>query len=291
MGKIRIGVSGWNYAGWRGGFYPHGLSNRDQLNYAAGRFDTVEINATFYGLTKPTTVRSWRDSTPAKFVFSVKGSRFITHNKKLSRLGSALPNFLASGVLELNDKLGPFLWQISRNLHFDANRIDTFLAGLPKDTDMAAAMARDHDHRIEDVSYGSGPNRRIRHALEVRHESYMCEEMAWIARRHGVALVFSHSSVWPYFEQITAGFVYLRLHGPKKLYASAYGEAQLEWWAERIRVWKGAEQPTDAATFSDTSGPDRKERDVYVYFDNDEGGHAPREAMHLRGLIADEHPG
>lgn len=285
MGRIRVGTSGWNYAGWRGDFYPDELATKDELPFAAEEFDTIEINRTFYGLITPATARRWFSAVPDDFVFAVKGSRFITHNKKLSGVGSALANFLASGVLDLGHKLGPVLWQLSENLHFDADRLDGFLSTLPKTVEAAAEMARHHDYRVQDVSYGPGRNHRIRHALEVRHPSYLCDEMASLARNHGVALAFSHASAWPYFEQVTAGFVYLRLHGPGDLYSSAYGLDRLRALADRIDSWKLGRKPDDAATFSNLAAPARKERDVYVYFDNDSGGHAHREAIQLRDLL------
>lgn len=285
MGRIRIGLSGWNYAGWRGDFYPSSLSPSDELGYVGARFDSVEVNRTFYGLMQPATFRRWYRSVPAPFVFAVKGSRFITHNKKLRGVEGALANFLASGVLELADKLGPVLWQVPANLHFDAERVEGFFRLLPHDTDAAVALARRHDERVEDVAFGSGTNHRIRHVFEVRHDSYFCDEMMVLARRHGVALAFSHSSAWPYLEEITAGFVYLRLHGPAELYTSAYGVRRLIRWRDRVTAWRAAREPDDAVRVTARRPPGRKSRDVYVYFDNDGYGHAPREAEQLRDLV------
>ncbi|REK11855.1 MAG: DUF72 domain-containing protein [Actinobacteria bacterium] len=281
----RIGVSGWAYDGWRGDFYPRELPRKDELSFISSHFDTVEVNGTFHSLLQPPTFREWGERTPTSFLFSIKGSRFITHNKKLANLGSALANFLASGVLDLGERLGPILWQVSENLHFDEERIDRFLGGLPKDTTSAAELARHHDERVEEVSYGPGENHRLRHVLELRHESWLREETALIAKRHGVTLAFSHSSEWPYFEQITAGFVYVRLHGPGRLYSSPYGRDQLRTWAERIQLWGDADEPADASRFADVEPPQRKGRDVYVYFDNDEGGHAPRDAKVLHEMV------
>jgi uncharacterized protein YecE (DUF72 family) len=287
MAQIRIGPSGWRYDGWRGGFYPEDLPRARELAYLGDRFGTVEVNGTFYGLSHPDTFRRWYRAVPSGFRFSVKGSRFITHQKKLSDVGRGLANFFAQGILDLDDKLGPILWQLPERLHFDRRRIDRFLEELPPDTDSAAEAAARHDERIDDVSYGPGRNHRIRHALEVRHSSYLCDEMASLARRHGVALAFSHSSEWPYQEQVTAGFVYVRLHGPGRLYASPYGEEALRSWAARLLTWRDAGTPEGARRFSDLAPPDRKGRDVYVYFDNDEGGHAPRDAAALRRLLSE----
>lgn len=285
MGRIRIGVSGWNYDSWRGSFYPDDLPRREELRYAGERFDTLEVNATFYRLARPQQCERWRDAVPAATVLAVKGSRFITHNKKLADADSALANFLASGILALDTKLGPILWQLPEQLHFDAERVEGFLASLPHDTEAAAELARAHADRVEEAVYGTGTNHRLRHVLEVRHASYLCEELVTIARRHGVALAFSHAQEWPYTEEVTAGFVYVRLHGPGELYASSYSEDELRAWAARLRRWRAADQPTDARTITDHTPPDRQERDVYVYFDNDAGGHAPRNAARLRALV------
>jgi len=287
MGRIRIGVSGWNYDSWRGDFYPDDLPRREELRHVGERFDTLEVNGTFYRLTTPQRCVRWRDTVPADVALAVKGSRFITHNKKLADTGPALANFFASGILALGTKLGPILWQLPEQLHFDAERVDAFLAALPHDTTTAAELARDHDERVEEAAYGDGSNHRVRHVLEVRHRSYLCDEMVAIARRHGVALAASHAPAWPYTEEVTAGFVYVRLHGPGALYASSYGEDELRSWAQRLRRWRNAEQPADARTITDRAPPARQERDVYVYFNNDQSGYAPRNAARLRTLLAE----
>jgi uncharacterized protein YecE (DUF72 family) len=287
MGKIRIGISGWSYGEWKGEFYPDDLAEDDQLEYAAEVFDTIEINGTFYSLTDPMTCRRWRDATPPDFRLAVKGSRYITHNKRLKDSHSALANFFASGVLDLGDRLGPILWQLPQNFSFGAERLDAFLEMLPHDTEAAAELARDHDDRVEDVSYGPGDRRRLRHALEIRHDSFLKPDTARIAQRHGVALCSSHSSKWPYIEEITAGFAYLRLHGPTKLYASHYSDSDLDWWAERVITWNQGGEPDDSERISDLDPPSRKERDVYVYFDNTAHGHAPQDAQRLMDRVAE----
>ena len=281
MGQIRIGVSGWSYAEWRGDFYPESLPRGQELDHAARTFDTIEVNGTFYSLSKPSAFRRWRESAPAGFVYALKGSRYITHVKKLNGVETGLANFLASGVLELGSMLGPLLWQLPATLHFDAGRIDSFLGMLPKDTEEVRRLAHRHDDRVEEAAYGPDENHRVRHVLEVRHESYLCDELVSICRRHGVALAFSHTSTWPYLEEITAGFVYVRLHGPGEPYTSSY-EGSIDHWAARVRSWHAGSEPDDAVRVTDRSPPARKERDVYVYFDNDVGGLAPREAQALR---------
>lgn len=290
MADIRIGVSGWNYPEWRGEFYPDDLRRKDELSYLGDRFDTVEVNGTFYRLLTPSTFRSWYEAVPVDFTFAVKGSRFITHNKQLRDAESPLANFFASGVLELDDKLGPILWQLSPGLRFDAARLDEFLGLLPRNTGAAMTLARQHDDRVGDVSFGSGENHRIRHVIEVRHESWLCDEALAIAERHGTAIAFSHSTRWPYTEEITADFVYARLHGPGEVYASPYGEERLRHWAARIERWYWADRLDDGDRPPEQASPPEDGRDVYVYFDNDRGGHAPRDALTLRALL-DRRPG
>jgi uncharacterized protein YecE (DUF72 family) len=287
-GKIRIGLSGWSYKGWRGEFYPEGLPQKQELAHASARFPTLEINGTFYGLSTPKTMRGWYQTAPKGFVYAVKGSRFITHNKKLNDVDEPLANFMASGILELREKLGPILWQIGPDLRFDAERMDSFLASLPRDLDQVSALAHKATLDRPQSADRIGANHRVRHVIEPRHESFFVEDMARIARKHGVAIAFSHSSAWPYTEEITAGFVYLRLHGPRALYSSGYTGAELEEWAGRIRAWSSGSEPGDASRLSERDPPRRKQRDVYVYFDNDSGGHAPRDAAVLIRLLAPE---
>jgi uncharacterized protein YecE (DUF72 family) len=285
-GKIRIGLSGWSYKGWRGDFYPGGLSQKQELAYASARFPSLEINGTFYGLSTPKTMRAWYQTAPKDFVYAVKGSRFITHNKKLNDIDEPLANFMASGLLELREKLGPILWQLGPNLRFDPERIDRFLALLPRDLDAVAHLAGEATLERASARVRQGANHRVRHVIEPRHQSFFVEEMASIARRHGVAIASSHSSAWPYTEELTAGFVYLRLHGPRALYSSEYTKPELEEWARKIRAWSEGSEPEDAWRITARQPPQRKHRDVYVYFDNDSGGHAPRNAAELINLLA-----
>jgi uncharacterized protein YecE (DUF72 family) len=262
-GRIWIGLSGWAYKHWRGDFYPPDLRQADELSYAAARFPTLEINRTFYTLVKPRNMRDWHDRVPRDFRFAVKGSRFITHNKKLGDIEEPMARFLASGLVELREKLGPILWQLGPNLHFNRDRVEQFVAALPRKLG----------------------NRKLRHAIEPRHESFFVPALARIAREHNVAIAFSHSSSWPYTEELTAGFVYIRLHGPRTLYSSAYSPRELEGWAHRIEAWAAGTELDDARRLTDLEPPPRKRRDVYVYFDNDSGGHAPRQALDLINLL------
>jgi uncharacterized protein YecE (DUF72 family) len=282
MARAWVGISGWSYDGWHGDFYPEDLAKKRQLEYASRRFNSVEINGSFYSLQRPETYRDWRERTPGGFLFAVKGSRFITHNKKLGDALTPLANFFASGVLRLEEKLGPFLWQVPGNLGFDAPRIEPFFGLLPRDAKGAAKLARRHDDRVKGrCSMAVDQNRRLRHVIEVRHESWLCEEFVRLAERHGVAIAFADSGSWPYVEELTAGFVYLRLHGSPLTYSSDYGDARLDDYASRIRAWIKGQEPDDPKRITDRPPPRRKTRDVYVYFDNDGRGRAPWNALAL----------
>ena len=279
---VRVGVSGWSYEGWRGRFYPLELPRRRQLEYLGERFDSVEINASFYRLQRPEHYRAWRAQTPPGFLFAVKGSRFITHNKKLRDADTALANFFASGVLALGEKLGPLVWQLSERLRFDEARIDAFLSMLPRDTRAAARLAERHDWRLRGRSWTRpGRRRRIRHALEVRNESFLVPDFVRLARRHGVAIVVSDAAQWPLIEQVTTDFMYLRLHGRPATYASRYGPDGVRHWADRIRCWSMGAEPADAAPIVPARSRARRARDVYAYFDNDGNAHAPHDALDL----------
>lgn len=287
MSQLRIGTSGWSYGAWRGNFYPPGLVHRRELEYLSRKLDSLEINGSFYSLQRPTSYRRWYEETPPGFRFAVKGSRFITHMKKLRGVETPLANFFASGVLRLEEKLGPILWQLPPNLKFDEGRIGDFLDLLPRTTTEAARLATRHDDRLKGRSWTrTEADRPIRYAFEIRHPSYLVPGFMGLLRRHGAALVFADTAgTFPYAEEVTADFVYLRLHGAEALYASGYTDAELEWWAERIRAWKRGGEPEDAGRITDLPPPARKGRDVYVYFDNDAWGHAPFDAIRLAAIV------
>ena len=286
-GAIRIGISGWKYPGWRGVFYPRGLRQADELGYAAARFDTIEINGTHYSLKRPEAFAAWRDAVPADFVFAVKGSRFITHMLKLRGVETALANFFASGVLALGAKLGPFLWQLPARSVFDPERVAAFLSLLPRDTVAAAALAGRHDHRVAGRAHTETDRRRpLRHAIEVRHPSFLDPSFIRLLRRNGVALVFADTGEWPYAEDLTADFVYIRLHGSEELYTSGYDAPALDRWAARVSAWAAGGAPDDAVLV-DRAAPSREGgRDVCVYFDNDAKVRAPLDAGELRRRLA-----
>jgi uncharacterized protein YecE (DUF72 family) len=283
QGRIRIGISGWRYPGWRGGFYPPGLLQADELSYASRHFDTIEINGTHYSLQRPEYFLRWRDETPEGFIFAIKGRRFITHMKQLRDVDAALANFFAQGVLRLGDKLGPILWQFSPRFRYDRDRLERFLALLPRDDTAAAALAAGHDHRLAGRAWiASETGRPLRHAIEIRHPSFLDPGFVALLRRNNVALVFADAVGWPYAEDVTADFLYLRLHGSQELYASGYSEEELDRWAARISVWGVGGEPNDAKLIDSASRPRHRPRDVYVYFDNDAKVHAPFDAQTLR---------
>jgi uncharacterized protein YecE (DUF72 family) len=271
-GRALIGISGYDYKPWRGGFYPPDLPARDWLRYASRAFDTIEINGTFYSLKSPAVFERWRAEAPDDgFVFAIKGGRFITHNLKLRNCETALGNFFAQGVLALGRATGPFLWQLPDSYRFDPDRIDQFLGILPRDSTEGEAMAREHDHRLRRGVLLESPERvPYRHALEVRHPTYFTSELYDLVRAHGCALVASDGAErWPMALEVTAGFAYVRLHGSSVLYTSRYSDEELDVWAARVKDWQ-------------------RRGDVYVYFDNDAKVHAPHDARrlieHVRGL-------
>ena len=268
-GAVRIGISGWRYGPWRGTFYPRALPQARELEHASRKVGTIEINGSFYSLQSPASYRAWREATPDGFVFAVKGGRFITHLKRLQDVRVPLANFLASGVLALGPKLGPLLWQLPPSLKFDAGVLEDFLALLPKTTAAAARLARRHDGRLKHRAHArTDADRPLRHTVEVRHDSFVTEDFFALLRRHDVAAcIADNARDWPVLDEVTASFVYCRLHGHTQMYASGYSAAALDRWAERIRAWA------------------RGGRDVYVYFDNDAKIRAPYDAMNLAARI------
>jgi len=267
-GEIRVGISGWTYAGWRGDFYPRGLAQRLELAYAAERMTSVEINGSFYSLQRPTSYAAWRDQTPDGFLFAVKGGRFITHMKRLRDVEAPLANFFASGVLALGPKLGPVLWQLPERLTFDPDIVESFFRLLPRTHGEAAELATHRDAKIREdrVLTEALPglaDRRIRHALEFRSRSFCTEDAFELMRRYDVACVVADTaSRWPMADAVTSDLVYVRLHGDQELYVSGYSDAALDHWAERCLGWS-------------------ERADVVVYFDNDAKGFAPHDALRL----------
>jgi uncharacterized protein YecE (DUF72 family) len=279
---LRIGISGWTYPPWRGVFYPRKLPHRLELEFASREFNSIEINGSFYSLQRPSSYQRWYADTPPGFVFSVKGARFITHMKKLRDVETPLANFFASGVLCLREKLGPILWQFPPNFGWNKERFSEFFQLLPRDTGAAAKLARKHNEKLKAGAWTkTDALRPIRHAVEIRHTSFMVPEFFQLLRQHNIAFVFADTAgKWPYAEDLTADFVYCRLHGAEQLYVSGYSDDELEWWAKRIEHWRRGKQPRDAKLVSGRNSKAGK-RDVFVYFDNDAKVHAPFNAKTL----------
>jgi uncharacterized protein YecE (DUF72 family) len=241
-GHIRIGIGGWTYEPWRGTFYPAALAQKRELEYAAGKLTSIEVNGTFYGAQKPETFARWRDETPAGFVFALKAPRYATHRRSLSAAGPTIERFLGGGVLELKDKLGPINWQLMPETKFDAVDFEAFLKLLP----------------------GKEGGRELRHAVEVRHQSFRVPELADMARHYGVAIVVAGDSKYPQVADATAPFVYARIMGTQAKEPLGYSAAALDLWAERARRWAGGGVPEDLESVAPTKG-ERVDRDVYLY--------------------------
>lgn len=280
-GDVRIGISGWTYKPWRGVFYPKGLPQARELGFAATRFRAIEINGTFYSLQRPESFANWAARTPADFVFAVKGPRYITHMLKLRGAERPLANFLASGLLRLGPKLGPILWQFPARFRFDADRLAAFFDMLPRDTEAAAALARHHDARLDGRDWLlTDARRRLRHAIEIRHDSFRDPRFIDLLRAHDIALVCADTVEWPLLMDITSDFIYCRLHGSEQLYASGYDDDALDRWAQRVRAWAHGSEPEDALR---AGAPAQRAaaRDVFVFFDNDAKVRAPQDAAGL----------
>jgi len=270
MPHLHIGISGWTYEPWRGSFYPKGLSQKKELEYASRQLNSIELNGSFYSLQTPSSYQKWYEQTPDDFVFSVKGGRFITHLKRLRNVRDALANFFASGVLALNEKLGPFLWQLPPNFKFDLKLLEEFFGILPRDGRSAIALARGHGESLKGRAWlkTDDENRPIRHALEVRNESFNDPAFVKLARANAVAIVIADTAgKWPQFDEVTADFVYCRLHGDEQIYVSGYTDKALDGWAKKLRAWR------------------KRKLDIYVYFDNDVKVRSPYDAMSLSAKL------
>lgn len=271
VGRAFIGTSGWLYPRWRGDFYPRGLAHRQELAYIAQRMPSVEVNGTFYSLTRPSTCAAWRAAVPEGFTFAIKGSRFITHMLKLKKFEGPLANFFSSGLLRLGRMLGPILWQLPPQLPFDQDRARRFFEAVPRDVAAAERWARRHDARTTGRAALTAPDGRtqeLRHAVEIRHPSWLTDVALQTLRELDVALVAADTAgKHPLSFERTARFAYARLHGATALYASRYEDDELGAWAQRIAGWTAAGD------------------DVYAYFDNDAQGHAPHDAVRLLAAV------
>jgi uncharacterized protein YecE (DUF72 family) len=284
--QTRIGISGWRYVPWRGTFYPEGLPQRSELQYASRQFNTIELNGSFYSLQTPKSYQQWHDTTPADFVFSIKGPRYITHMKRLKDIQEPMGNFYASGVLALQEKLGPTLWQFPPNFQFDPDRLGPFLKNLPRDMRAAAKIGKNSNAKLKTKPYLSvKANHPLRHAVEIRHISFLDARFIDMLRENNVAAVFADTAgKWPYFEDVTSDFIYCRLHGDEVLYVSGYTPEALARWATRLNLWRCGRESQDAKRIN---GPAVKssERDIYVYFDNDVKVRAPADAKELTRML------
>jgi uncharacterized protein YecE (DUF72 family) len=242
---IRVGIGGWTYAPWRGVFYPPDLVHRRELEYAAGKLSSIEVNGTFYAAQKPEVFMRWREETPADFVFSLKAPRYATHRRALAAAGPTIERFLGGGLLQLQEKLGPINWQLPPEMSFDPIDFEAFLKLLPSSLE----------------------SRALRHAVEVRHASFQTSTCVELARHYGVALVLAGDSKHPWLSDVTASFVYVRLMGTRSAEPLGYPTAQIDRWADRVRCWAAGDAPTDLPPL--LAGQARAERrDVFVYFIN-----------------------
>lgn len=276
----RIGISGWTYSPWRRVFFPKGLPQKHEMAYAARTFPTIEVNGTFYGLQRPSAFEAWRNGTPEDFVFAIKASRYITHIRRLRDAQEPLANFFAQGLLALGPKLGPILWQLPPSYRFDPESLEAFLKLLPHDTVTAARLAKRHEARMRGRVFLKPDRKRpLRHAMEIRHDSFRDPRFIRLLRKYRVGLVVADTVEWPRLGDVTADFVYARLHGSEKLYASGYSDRALKDWARRFRSWSKGLVPRDIDRSTRSKGP--KVKDVFVYFDNDIKVRAPFDALTL----------
>jgi uncharacterized protein YecE (DUF72 family) len=239
--RIRAGVGGWTFEPWRDNFYPKGLPQNQELTYAARQLSAIEVNGTFYSTFKPATFAKWREETPPGFVFSLKAHRFATHRKQLATAGESVQRFVASGIAELGDKLGPIVWQLMPSTRFDPADLQAFLALLPKEV-------------------GGRP---LRHVLDPRHESFACEDYLTLARRHDCATVHSDSDKFPAIADAHSELAYLRLMRSEAGCATGYPPATIGQWVTGARAWV-------------SRGP---QREVFVYFINGAKERAPAAAI------------
>lgn len=284
--RVRVGISGWSYPPWRRIFYPVGLRQADELSFASRAFSSIELNGSFYSLMRPESYQAWFRATPEDFVFAVKGGRYITHMKRLRDAKTALANFFASGVLCLEHKLGPFLWQLPPSLKFQPDVLQAFLELLPRSTAELERLAQQHDRRLTGRSWVAALSQRpVRHALEVRHASFADARYVELLRQYGVASCVADSAgLYPVIEDLTADFCYARLHGAKRLYVSGYSARDLQPWARRVRAWQSGQDALEAQPI--LKHGDGAARDVFVYFDNDVKVRAPFDAQNLVRILA-----
>ena len=257
-GAIRIGIGGWTYEPWRGTFYPDRLAQKRELEYASRQLTSIEINGTFYGSQKPETFAKWRDETPDGFVFSLKAPRFATNRKVLADAGGTIARFLAGGVMELKDKLGPINWQLAPTKKFDPTDFEAFLKLLPKEAE----------------------GRALRHVVEVRHDSFRSPDFPALVREHGVVVAIAAESAYPQIADVTAPFVYARIMGTTETRELGYSDSALDLWAGRARAWASG-AVADGLDCVEPQRADGKARDVYLYVISGHKVRNPAAAMAL----------
>jgi uncharacterized protein YecE (DUF72 family) len=258
-GRIRIGIGGWTYPPWRGVFYPKGLKQADELDYAASHLTSIEINATHYRLQSPASFRKWAATAPDGFIFSIKGPRLVTQQKVLAETGAFISRFFESGLLELGDKLGPVLWQFPPFKRFDQADFSKFLEHLPRELD----------------------GRKLNHVVEARHDSFRDAAFIKLLRSFGVTAAFAESEDYPAIADLTGDVVYARLQKGNDALPAAYPPAQLDKWADRVRVWAEGGAPSDLPVVDTEHQLEARPRDVFVYFIHEGKLRAPAGAMAL----------
>jgi len=256
---VRVGIGGWVFEPWRDNFYPQGLAQSRELEYASRHVTSIEINGTYYGTQKPASFARWHDETPRDFVFALKGPRFATNRRVLAEAGPSIEKFLASGIVELKDKLGPINWQFPPTKKFDPEDFAAFLSLLP----------------------GQFEGRALRHAVEVRHESFATPAFVDLLRQHGVAAVVADKPGVPHVHDVTAPFVYVRLQSAQENRKLGYAPADLDAWAKRARAWAGGKEPADLPRLAPSPSRPPRQRDVFVYMINGFKPKAPAAAMAL----------
>jgi uncharacterized protein YecE (DUF72 family) len=254
---IRVGIGGWTFAPWRDNFYPKGLVQRRELEYASRHLSAIEVNGTWYGAQKPATYAKWRDETPEGFVFSAKAPQRITMARALAKTGPQVEDFLA-GIAELGDRLGPIVWQFERGRRVDRGELAEFVALLPREVE----------------------GRALRHVLDVRDPECVDAGYLDLARRHGLATVFTDSPEHPSFADVTADFVYARLMRARSEIATGYTDGELDRWAERAREWAAGGDPADLPRIAAPAGGGAP-REVFVYFISAAQERNPHAAMAL----------